>query len=420
MNRMWLGLAMIGLMAGPVLAQGRGRDPVKSERPKVIERTNPHDWTATITLNLRPMTRTNPKTKMPEREAFDFTSAAVVFPIVRETSMSVLQVTDRELEGRLRLNDKGVLDKPSEILAGYPAGVRLAKWAMLGWTGEEVEVQLKLPVTSYRTKFDEGAAMRLKWPDSWGAAQTALEPEYYIDLGFDGPYDMAPVKDLIQKWTGGKDPKSLPPAQLAKYFAGEVIRHVQPSGNGINNARTGEIEGISLQGAPETARTGRGTEFDMVCLLVAAYRQVGLPARCVIGLDAGASKDGRFLGKKGSSSIRAWAEFALVDPSLEDPIVWVPVDVVRMRKSSTRPPPLDRAWAYFGEHKEMDGVIPFAFQFFAPVKGVVSHGSPAFYGWMVTPAPPKEVVQTIRFEAITTPKRGGEDKDDKKKGPYGR
>jgi hypothetical protein len=39
---------------------------------------------------------------------------------------------------------------------------------------------------------------------------------------------------------------------------------------------------------------------------------------------------------------------------------------------------------------------------------------------MVTPAPPKEVVQTIRFEAITTPKRGGEDKDDKKKGPYGR
>ncbi len=414
----------VGFLAAAGMVQAQNKGPGAKDAPKVVERVEPHDWTLTVTVNLRPETHTNTKSKMPERAAFDFTSAAVVFPILKESSSHVMRGEERELEGRLRLNDKPVLERPTEILSDYPAGTKLAKWAMQGWTGEEVEVQLKVPVTSWRTKYDEAAALKLKWPDAWGKAQSALEPEYFIDVGMDGPYDMAPVKELMKRWTGGKDPKSLPPAQLAKFFAGEVVKYVQPSGNGIAFARTGEMEGINLQGAAETARTGKGSEFDMVCLLVAMYRQAGLPARCVIGLDAGDGKDSRFLGKKGgSSAIRAWAEFALIDPRQDDPVVWVPVDVVRIRKSSTRPPPLDRPWAYFGDNKELDGVIPFAFQFFPPSKGVVSYGSPAFYGWMVTPAPPKEVVQTLRFDSITTPKRGDdkkEKKDDKKKGPYGK
>jgi hypothetical protein len=157
-----------------------------------------------------------------------------------------------------------------------------------------------------------------------------------------------------------------------------------------------------------------------VCLLVAAYRQAGLPARCVIGYDTGGGggKDDRFLSKKGSQSLRTWAEFALIDPTKPEPI-WVPVDVVRIRKSSSRPPPVERKWMYFGDHKEMDGLIPFAYQFFPPSKGVVSHGSPAFYGWMVTPEPPKNVIQALRFDAITTPRRGDDKDDKKKKSPFG-
>lgn len=415
-------MGVMALAAVPCVGQiGKQKKEEKNAAPKIVERMEPHDWTMTVTVGLRPFTQNNVKTKMPEREVFDFTSAAVVWPLARGSASHDLRVAERDLDGKLKLNDRVVLEHPTEILSDYPAGVKLAKWALQGWTGEEVELQVKIPVTSYRTKFDEAGAMQLKWPTSgWGTAQSALEPEYFIDIGMDGPYDMTPVKELIKKWTGGKDPKSLAPAQLAKYFAGEVIRHVQPNGNGITMAKTGEMEGIALQGAPETAKTGRGTEYDMVCLLVAVYRQVGLPARCVIGLDAGDGKDSRFLGKKGSSNLRVWAEFALIDARQQDPVVWVPVDVVRMRKSSTRPPPLERPWPYFGDNKEMDGVIPFAYQFFPPVKGVVSHGSPAFYGWMVTPAPPKNVIQTVRFDAITTPRRGDDPKDDKKKGPYGK
>jgi hypothetical protein len=95
-------------------------------------------------------------------------------------------------------------------------------------------------------------------------------------------------------------------------------------------------------------------------------------------------------------------EFALVDPQTSREI-WIPVDVARMRKGSSRPPSLDRPWKYFGEHDELDGIIPFAFQFHPPTT-VVAHGSPAFWGWMVTPKPPDKLVQVVRFDAITTPK----------------
>lgn len=417
-------IAVAGLTAAAV---GQPPKP-KEDAPQVITRIGAHDWTFTGTVNLRVQVDKDIKTNMPKKEAFDFTSAAIVYPLVVECSSSVLKGKEADVVGRLKLNDRVIAEKPNEILVDYPAGTKLAKWSMMGWQGEEVEVQLKVSMTSWQIRFDEALANRLKWPAAYsGAAATALEPEYWIDIGTDGPYDMTPVKDLVKKWMGPKDPKTLPPVQAAKFLAGQVMQHVQTSGNGIATNRIGEMEGINLQGTPVTAKTGRGSEFDMVQLLVAVYRSIGLPARSVIGYDVGDTKDNKFLAKKGSASIRAWVEFALIDPSLPDP-VWVPVDIVRMRKSSTRPPALDRPWPFFGENKELDGCIPFAFQFFPPSKGVISYGAPAFFGWMVTPKPPEHVVQTLRFEGISTPKRAEDMKKDeerkkedkKKKGPYGR
>src|SRR5205814_2330522 len=126
-----------------------------------------------------------------------------------------------------------------------------------------------------------------------------------------------------------------------------------------------EVEGLNLQGAAETAKKGRGSEFDMVSLLAAVYRTAGLPARTVIGWDVGESKrdKNKFLAKTGSGSLRAWVEFALSDPDAEGGITWVPVDVVRIRHSSTSPPAPDRPWKYFGTHDELDGIVPFAYQF---------------------------------------------------------
>lgn len=408
-NLTTVGIALL-LAAAPALGQNnQPKDPRSREAPnKVITRTDPHDWTFQATVNLRVFSATDPKTSMPKKQAFDFTSAAIVFPLIGETASSMPKATNSvdKIDGQLKLNDQQVLESPTEVLRDYPAGTRLAKWSMLKWEGEEVEIQLRVLVTSFQTKYDEALANKLTWPQAWpAAAASALEPEYFIDQGFDGPYDMTPVKDLIKNWTDGQDPKKvLGPAQLAKFLAGEVMQHVQVSGNGLATNRTGELQGVNVQTPPVTAKSRRGSEVDMVSLLVAVYRQVGLPARTVVGWDVGNDDDKRFLSERGSSGLRVWAEFALVDPAQADP-VWVPVDIVHMRKSSTRPPPLDRPWPFFGENKELDGTIPFAFQVFPPAKGVFSYGAPAFFGWMVTPKPPERVIQTLRFLAITTPKR---------------
>jgi hypothetical protein len=107
-------------------------------------------------------------------------------------------------------------------------------------------------------------------------------------------------------------------------------------------------------------------------------------------------------------------EFALVDA--KGKLVWIPVDIVRMRKSSPNPPPLTSAWPFFGTHKELDEVAPIAFQFLPPTT-VVSSGAPAFYGWLVTPAPPQfEVTQVLRVNMFTASKRGGEQPERRKPG----
>jgi hypothetical protein len=302
------------------------------------------------------------------------------------------------------------------------------------WQGEEVELQVTLNVTCFRVTFDEEAAGTLGWPSVWpGAAATALKPQLFVDEmpaqgGTVEPLDMAPVKKLVADWTGGKDPKSLKPVQLAKFLAGHVMEHVQISGNGMNTARTGELEGFNLQGAAETALHRRGSEFDAVCLLAAVYREAGLPCRTVIGYDVGEDKrDNKFLSKNnGTKGLRAWVEFALADPASPGGLAWVPVDIVRMRKNTSRAGPLDKPWPYFGTHEELDGVIPIAFQFHPPTT-VVAHGSPALWGWLVTPKPPDRAQQTVRFSAVTASttldqqekKRQEKDKEkEKKRGRY--
>jgi hypothetical protein len=87
---------------------------------------------------------------------------------------------------------------------------------------------------------------------------------------------------------------------------------------------------------------------------------------------------------------------------------WIPVDVVRMRKSGSRTQPLDKEWKFFGTHDELSGVIPFAMHFHPPTS-VRAYGSPGFWGWLVSPKPPETAVQALTFTAWRTPKHGGED-----------
>lgn len=409
-----LGAAAAAGLACEALAQRMREAPPGTER-RIVERVKPRDWTLTVTVNVRVDQYEKDEHGMPRRFDFRADTMTVVFPALAETAGHVGapalppgQSASRDrpyITGELRLNDVVVNDTP-QFLSDYPCGTRLARWTHRQWEGREMTLRVVFPVTCFQTRFDEALALEARWPETWpGEAGSCFQPQYWVDTDPAlGAYDMTPVREFLARLTAGKDPRSVPPVTLAKYLAGEVMRAVQPTGGGLNFARTGELEGMSLQGAPETLRRGRGSEFDVVCVLAAVYRQAGLPARTVIGYDVGESRtEGReFLGRRGSASLRAWVEVALIDPR-DSSLVWVPVDINRLRRASSRPPPLEQRWPYFGEHDELDRVIPFAFQFHPPTT-VVAHGSPAFWGWLVTPRPPDAVIQSVRFNAITTPR----------------
>ncbi|MEO0716387.1 MAG: lyase family protein, partial [Planctomycetota bacterium] len=158
-----------------------------------------------------------------------------------------------------------------------------------------------------------------------------------IDYGPDGAYDMRPIEELVNEWTGG-NPRGAKPYLAAKWLLGRVVEHVQPSAPGFNNDRGGSIEGLDVQGAAATAVNKRGSAIDMALLLTAVYREAGIPARLVVGYDAGSDKEQqRFLktSRANAPEIRAWVEFALFDEAAGT-LTWIPADPHAMRKSSSR------------------------------------------------------------------------------------
>ncbi len=393
-----------GLVASPVLAQysnsnPRSATPADTGKP-IIDHTNARSLTLHATVTLRLLTRDEQGNS--RKAAGDFETAAVVFPVLKDTASS----TGAIASGTLKVDGRLVSDT-METLTGYPSGTVLGKWKFKDTMGSTVVLDVNIPATCYRTVFNESAANRIEWPKEWPEeAKSTFERQWFIDLGPKGPLDMKPVKDLIERWTNGKDPKSLPPAKLAKFLAGQTAQLIQVSGNGVRYNRNSEIEGIDVQGALATLAAGRGSEFDLTCLLAAIYRQAGLPARTVFGFEWDGSKSrDRLFTRKGVSQYRSWVEFALVDPGNPQQVTWVPVDVVQIRKTSSRAGDLEKPWKFFGTCDDFDGVVPFAFQL-TPPTDVVSHGSPAFYGWMVTPKPPESVVQSIRIDVGSTPQGG--------------
>lgn len=423
--------AWIGAAAAAAITAGASGQKLW-EGDGVVKRGDPHDWTLQVTVRLSAYPEQDPNHHMPDMaQPFQFTSAAVVFPLIDQTASSVAKAPP-ESTGVLSLNGQPS-DTTPELLTDYPCGTRLGKWTLKDWTGQEVQLQVTIKETCWRTRFDEAAAAKLGWPSGgWsGIPATCFAPEFGVEIapGEDAKSaeaHMQVVKDLVSKWLGGKDPKTLPPVLVAKTLCGEVARLVQVSGNGLTYTITGEVSGLQLQGAASTAQSRRGSEFDTVGLLAAAYRIAGLPARTVIGWDVGEAKrdKSKFLAKQGSGQLRAWVEFALADPAVPGGISWVPVDVISLRKTSSRTPAIDRPWPGFGSSDELNGVLPFSFQYHPPTT-VVAQGSPAFYGWLVTPKPPDKAVQALRFMAITTAKtaetqqqKEQDQREHHKKSPY--
>lgn len=394
------------------------------------------DWVVSVSVRVNadrsdryrdlPSPAGRPAAREPDIRPFPFETMGFVFPVVPETASSRAPELPT---GELRVDDRIVDDSPQEMHGQYHSGVMLFRWdgneSGTPREAREVSLQMKVLQTCFRTVFDETSALRVPWPKGpWPtAAASTLGTQLYVDIGIDEkgkPVKYADDKILDQYLKsvysdeGVRDATQLTPVSLAKAITRKIWADIQPSGDGLTNQpRTGELSGIALQSPGKTLESGRGSEHDLTCVMAALFRRAGLPTRTVIGYDVSGDNNKFLSGNRKANRLRSWVEFCLYDED-RNTINWVPVDVMRLRKTSSRPPSGERAWKYFGTHDELDSVAPIALHF-TPPTDVVSYGSPGFWGWFVTPKPPEQALQAIAFRAETAPKRGDDGDEDKKK-----
>ncbi|MCA9279684.1 MAG: transglutaminase domain-containing protein [Phycisphaeraceae bacterium] len=389
-----------------------GAVPVPSQvQSPFLTQELPKSLTLMVRLGIRQADLVDGK-GMPTESDFTFEEATVVFPVLdRTASSSGSDVTKAKAEVSV-----GDTQFPGNVTVkpNMNSGARFGYWHIPAATGASVSFTLEYPMFCFNTVFDEEAAMKVAWPTGkWPTVCTStFEPQLYLDYGpvngKVGPYDTKPIDDNITKWLKGQSPDSMPPVLLAKTLAGAVQGSVQISTQGLNFNKNGEIEGLDLKSPAETLTSRRGSQFEMSALLTAVYRRAGLPARVVVGFDVGEDDDKLFTGKKKENALRAWTEFALWDESTKT-LTWVPVDVPRMRKSSSRPRGVDREWPFFGTHDELNRVVPIAHHFHPPAPiNTRAYGSPAFYGLWFRPDAPGIAIQHIAFSAISTAQRGSD------------
>lgn len=366
-------------------------------------------------------------------------SIAMIWPMLPRTGSSFTN-TDA-ITGKLLLND-AIAANTFTAMKNYQGGVQYARFdakaADTDLTPWKVELEVNIPASVSRTEFDEKAALTLPWPAAWPRTVASwLQPQLFIESGFDENNRITPYKDeaiikalaMAAEKAGVSDLKKVSPVAATKIITSFVWGHVQIVSNSVGrDGRSGEIPpmrlskgetytpndfgGVVVQPPQITLETKRGTEYDTSALLTAMLKKAGIPAHPVVGYDRGGSGNSSLKNDLSSKSNRSgrgtkcWVEFAVFDEA-NNTINWVPIDIGKLNKSSSRPAALDKAWRYFGTHDELNGVVPFAFHFFPPTD-VVSYGAPGFWGWFVTPQAPKDAGQAISFSAAAGSVRGGD------------
>lgn len=385
------------------------------------------------------------QTLVPKITPFKATKVAVVFPGLDSTGSS--ECRTKNIKGTLMFDDQVVDDKTTVMSGGlYHSGVRLIRLESEPTpdkpevTIRDVNIEYVIPVTCFSTKYDEAAAEQVPWPTgAWPVdAASTLTPQLFVDLavgqgGVAEPYTEQASKvlqdeiDRALAFGGVKNPKDVTPARLAKLLTRQIWQDVQVSGTGkVARPRTGEFAGLDMQDPAQTLSEKRGDVHDITALTAAIFRKAGLPTRTVIGIDMYAEKGAAFLKEdKATRELRSWVEFAVYDEA-KNTINWIPIDIPRMRRQTSRPTDINKPWKFFGSHDELNSVIPFAFQFHPPTD-VVAYNAPGFWGWYVEPTAPKRALTAIRFDAQQASNRGDaeddhndkrddkKDKDDKKK-----
>ncbi|MBX3351363.1 MAG: transglutaminase domain-containing protein [Phycisphaeraceae bacterium] len=174
--------------------------------------------------------------------------------------------------------------------------------------------------------------------------------------------------------------------------------------------------------------TGRANPAVIANLYVALLRAAGIPARVVIGTEVSPEDlrsvpnthipprtfpevtiNGFRVSTRGSL-IRFWTEFYLFDED-SNRGEWIPVDLHRQRLESSRAPDIDRAWRYFGNHDELDEIVPIT-SVYTAVEARKPDTIPTLWGWETEPDHPRVSLDSVlRIEAVGQSRRANDGLD---------
>jgi transglutaminase-like putative cysteine protease len=437
---------MPGLPAGTIVRPQMAKEP-----GPYIKRSNEREWLTKVNIEVSDRDygvsgsrALSPNTPTIEQALGAFDTFFFYFPVVGlasnaslkriETSSISLGRDDTFITADLK-DDKVTsrngspkfqLIKELETRPGtpMPAGAWLTRWAVLEpSTMNRVKFEIRTVTECSNTELDWDAAGKVAWPTSgWPLqAAAALQSQLYIDYitdpktGNPKPFDFEPMKRLIDRVTSGK-PKSVPPLTMARQLAAEIVPKFNLNGDPYKRGPDGnkQIVGFKPQPVDESMRTMRGNELDLSILLVAMYREAGIPARLVVGLQT--EEDDNRKKSSNEDKPRAWLEFCLYDEP-KNTVTWVPVDPYRMKRRSSAVPALDKPWPYFGDHNEMRNLVPLATQLLPASVNAVSYGDPTLWGWNISPQPPASNFTRMTILSERAPKSSADREEKSGTGP---
>lgn len=334
-------------------------------------------------------------------EGVKFDTAAMVFPVPLATAGHTSSMGTFSSE--IKIDGRTLTTDPPKFTEGYQAGERLARWDLHNVEGRRLNLHIEIPVTCWELGFNEEEAAKVEWPKGdWPPdAKSALEPVYLVEWA-EEEHEIADSKkaldDLLKRWLKGRDPKAMKPIALAKELAGDVQELLNPgAGDTVVYNASANFAGLLCQTVTEMLSVKRVYDLSSASFLAALYREVGLPARTVYGYNMTDKRDPK-AGARGHAEMTAWVEFAVMDEKT-GAVVWVPVDIVEMRKNGSRMQRLDKPWKFFGSNENMVYMIPISFHAHPPT-GVSVRSLPAFWGWLCTPETPP-LPHSLKIQAMS-------------------
>ena len=424
-----------GLVAAGAAAQPAADNPYMSF-------TDEMNWETRYEMVVSSYVQSVGRNQLGATTRFEWEGLTLVAPTIEESGSHLMETGG--VQGELSLDGTKIYSAGSQDLPRWEHLSETAgggMWANAGgysiWRLPAGRAQTFRSTTTTRvrcfnTQFNEALAEQVDWPKAWPAeALACLQPQLYVNLGEGEPYDMSGVQRLLSKYTSNQDPKGVKPLTLAKWITDRVTNEFRVAGgqrslrdprySGQLYSRAGTITfgplpgtvGFDVVGAPDAAQRMGGTRFDAAVLLVALFREAGLPSRVVVGWDVGeqivnrnpertpGEDEGRFV---------VWVEFCLYDESL-DIMTWVPIDLELLAQNRGRRK-LDQPWEYFGSHDHLNSLVPLAFDLH-PAAMVQAFGAPCLGGVASIPSLSEieersnwRVYQNIEVEVKERSKRG--------------